>query len=78
MLHDHDDFKVGEVVVCRGSRGYQLTVGKEYTILDYQPKYYDSDSAAGFTWPAYIGLLDDYGVYVQCHAHRFTYPESEK
>ncbi|UYA98640.1 hypothetical protein IVIADoCa4_20 [Xanthomonas phage vB_Xar_IVIA-DoCa4] len=32
-----DAMKAGDTVVCRGSRGYLFTTGKEYTVQDYQP-----------------------------------------
>lgn len=63
--------QTGDVVVCVGSRGYCLTTGKEYTVLDYQPAWYDSSAAAGFKWPAYVIVEDDFGVRVHCHASRF-------
>lgn len=58
---------VGDMVVCRASRGYHLTIGKEYEVLRYEPRY----CGEYFTWPAYVVVLDDWGRRAHCHAHRF-------
>ena len=58
----------GDLVVCRGSRGYHLTTGNRYTVVEYQPEVRDPT----FTWPAYVMVKDNYGDPVWCHAHRFT------
>lgn len=63
--------KAGDTVVCRGSRGYLFTTGKEYTVQDYQPEAHDTN----FTWPAYVQVIDDCGKKVWCHAHRFAAKE---
>lgn len=64
--------KEGDIVVCHASRGYQFTEGKEYTVLEYAPEYYDNTSSSGFTWPAYVTVMDDWGRNATAHAHRFT------
>ena len=63
--------KAGDTVVCRSASGYLFTEGKEYTILRYEPEFYDQDTPSGFTWPAYVHVMDDRGREVMCHAHRF-------
>lgn len=68
--------KTGSKVVCNYSRGYDLTEGKEYTLLDYEPQFYENDNHAGFTWPATVILKDDGGDTIQCHAMRFTLKDS--
>ena len=62
------EFQVGDVVQCVASRGYGFTIGKEYTILKYEPKYAEPT----FTWPAYVLVLDDYNKPVVCHSDRFV------
>lgn len=59
----------GDLVICRASRGYAFTEGKQYTVLKYDPPCYEKE--AGFTWPAYVMVTDDYDRNVYCHAHRF-------
>lgn len=61
---------VGDIVVCRGSRGYAFTTGKQYTVLLYEPEAHDPT----YTWPAYVSVLDDHGDTVFCHADRFEKP----
>lgn len=63
---------VGDVVVCRDASGYLLTEGKEYVVLAYEPKWFDSSVAGGFTWPAYATVKDDHNKYTTCHASRFV------
>lgn len=48
--------------------GYLLTMGRVYTVEAYEPRMPDS---GGFTWPAYVHLLDDNGRSVVAHAARF-------
>ncbi len=57
----------GDIVVCRGSRGYNFTTGKQYTVVAYEPESREMT----FTWPAYVQIVDDDGKTVHCHAHRF-------
>lgn len=63
-------FSVGDTVVCVGSRGYYLTTGKQYEVIGWEPETYHPD-AGGFTFPAYVHILDDGGKRVSCHAWRF-------
>lgn len=69
-------FDVGQVVICRIAGGYAFTEGKEYTVTIYEPRFHDTECAAGFTWPAYIHLLDDNGKETCCHAFRFIAKEA--
>jgi len=56
------------IIICRYDSGYyNLTEGKQYNLVEYIPPFSDS----GFTFPAYVTLLDDNGKTTQCHAHRF-------
>lgn len=66
--------KAGDTVICTGSRGYAFTTGKEYAVQEYEPAWFDTDAAAGFTWPAYVIVIDDDGRKVHCHASRFREP----
>lgn len=63
---------VGDVVVCRDASGYPLIEGKEYAVLAYEPKRFDTSVAGGFTWPAYVIVKDDRNKYSYCHASRFV------
>lgn len=67
--------KTGDTVICRNANGYYFTVGKEYEVLRYDPEYYDKDTPAGFTWPAYVQVRDDEGNKAYAHAHRFVVKE---
>lgn len=59
----------GTKVVCRSNGGYfSLTSGKTYEVVDYQP----SERVDHFTWPAYVGVIGDFGKRVYAHAHRFV------
>lgn len=64
--------KRGDTVICRDSGGYDLTTGNAYVVIEYEPPYTDPTSRSGFTWPAYVVVLDDYGKMIHCHASRFT------
>ena len=64
----------GDIVVCRAPRGYAFTEGKEYTVVSYEPEF--ADNNVGFTWPAYVEVVDDYGRHVHCHASRFIPKEN--
>ncbi len=64
--------RAGDIAVCRGPRGYNFTMGREYEILAYEEPYRDESSSSGFVWPAYVRGKDDEGRVVHCHAHRFT------
>ena len=59
----------GTKVVCHDNSNYHnLTRGKTYEVVDYQP----SRRVDWFTWPAYVGVVDDYGDRTYGHAHRFV------
>ena len=62
--------KKGDIIICRGDRGYDLTAGKEYVVIDFEPS--DADTDIGFTWPAYVHIIDDTGKQVAAHAARFV------
>lgn len=63
-------FEVGQRVVCKGTcYDYNIREGKEYTVLEYEPRSHDSD--ARFTWPAYVHFEDDKGRRRVAHASRF-------
>lgn len=65
-------FTNGQQVRAIGVRGcYALTEGKVYTVQEYIPEYYDNTSSSGYTWPAYVTVIDDYGHALTCHASRF-------
>lgn len=65
--------KVGDIIICRSTRGYRFTTDKEYKVLEYEPPYREEN---GFTWPAYVQLHDDEGNRVHCHANRFILKET--
>lgn len=61
-------YDVGDTVRAVAVRGYALTTGKTYTVLEYS----DPVHAEGFTWPAYVVVTDDNGKRATCHTHRFA------
>lgn len=63
-------FKKNDIVICKGTRGYNFTTDKEYKVLDYEAEC-PATSAMRFTWPPYVKLQDDTGKVVCCHARRF-------
>lgn len=68
MLHE-DEFEVGDLVMCIHTDGYQLTEGRTYEVLKYEPRFFEED--VGFTWPAYVTITDDTGRIAVAHANRF-------
>lgn len=73
-------FEPGDIVICYDSHGYAFTKGKEYTVVDYIkeytvvdyiPEFYDRDTPSGFTYPAYLDIIDNSDRRVRCHASRF-------
>ncbi len=69
-------FKEGDTVVCKRNDSYNITVGKSYTIIQFDP----AETVNGFTFPEYATFLDDNGKKCVAHASRFdnaTTPESE-
>ena len=61
-------FNVGDEVICLSPSGYDLTLGKSYTVLK---------PSSGFTWPAYVEVMDDGGKHVVSRANMFTSPCGE-
>ena len=66
------EFRAGEVVKANCSHAYRITEGKSYTVISFEPEFYDSTHSTGFVWPAYVIVLDDNNQPLHCHAHRFT------
>lgn len=66
-----NEFTAGDQATCRAPSGYFFTLGKVYTILQYDPPHTYPESP-WFTWPAYVVVLDDLGKKVVAHAHRFV------
>lgn len=65
-------FTAGEQVKALCSHAYRIREGMVYTVVRFEPEYYDSEHPCGFTWPAYVVVLDDNGEELHCHAYRFT------
>ena len=63
-------FTVGQQVVARFIGGYanHLTEGKVYTVTVYDPP---TPTEVGFTFPAYVTVIGDWGKPVQSHTYRF-------
>lgn len=63
-------FEPGDVMVCKGTCcDYDIREGKEYTVIEYDPPFHDSD--ARFTFPAYVTFNNDRGRQCVAHACRF-------
>ena len=62
-------FEVGEIVVATCSHAWQLTEGKQYVVIKYEPPYREPN--IGFTWPAYVTGVGDRGKALSCHTYRF-------
>ena len=62
--------EVGQRVRCLWADGYNFTEGREYSVTGYQPAQ-QMHGAGGFTFPAYVHVIDDTGITVICHASRF-------
>lgn len=60
-------FTEGQVVEAMGCRGYPITLGKHYTVLEYIP----ANHCDGFTFPPYVKFVDDDGNVREAHASRF-------
>lgn len=65
------EFKEGERVKAICSHAYRITEGRVYTVVKFEPEFYDDRSKSGFTWPAYATVIGDSGEPITCHAHRF-------
>lgn len=72
-MHPDPIFQPGDKVVARATRGYALSEGRTYTVKDYAPRH--DVREIGFTWPAYVTVVDDWGRVVTAHAHRFQLAE---
>jgi len=64
------EFHPGQEVVATGSYDYQLTAGKHYTVIKYEPPFPEHH----FTWPAYVTVIGDQGKPVVGHTYRFRLP----
>lgn len=60
-------FTEGQMVTPVYTNGYDLTMGKEYQVVMYEPQLVDGT----FTWSAYVHFVDDYGKKCIAHARRF-------
>ena len=65
-------FEPGDKVTPRYTRGYDISMGKSYEVISYEPR----DPQPTFTWPAYVCVADNSGREVKAHAFRFTKVES--
>ncbi len=68
----NDTFEKGEKVKALCNYAYQITEGKIYEVVKYEPEYCDRRNGAWFTWPAYLTVIGDDGEPITGHAHRFT------
>lgn len=64
-------FEAGQQVRCIRPHDYNFTMNKVYTVVDYEPPAY-AGNGSGYTWPAYLHLVDDSGELTACHAIRFV------
>lgn len=62
--------KAGQLVRCLWADGYNFKEGREYIVIEYIPPY-PTEGTGGFTFPAYVEVLDDNGRKATCHASRF-------
>lgn len=60
-------FNEGQTVTPIYTNGYDITWGKEYQVVLYEPQFVDDN----FTWPAYVHFVDDSGRKCIAHARRF-------
>ena len=60
-------FTEGQMVTPLYTSGYAITMGKEYTVLKYEPQFAD----VTFIWPPYVHFVDDFGKKCAAHARRF-------
>lgn len=61
-------FQVDQKITPLYTSGYAITMGKEYTVLKYEPAVRDAE----FTWPPYVHFVNDFGKKCVAHAARFT------
>lgn len=60
-------FIEGQMITPVYTNGYDLTMGKEYQVVVYEPQLVGGT----FTWPAYVHFVDDLGKKCIAHARRF-------
>jgi hypothetical protein len=72
------EFKEGEQVRAICNHAYRIKEGKIYTIIKFEPEFYDRTSPSGFTWPSYATVIGDNGKPITCHAHRFAKLEANQ
>ena len=60
-------FHPGQKITPAYTNGYDITLGKEYEAVIYEPVC----AGVNFTWPAYVHFVDDYGKKCIAHARRF-------
>ena len=60
-------FQVDQKITPLYTSDYAITMGKEYTVLKYEPQFAD----VNFTWPPYVHFVDDFGKKCVAHARRF-------
>ena len=61
-------FHSGQKITPVYTNGYDITLGKEYEVVLYEPVCVDDYN---YTWPAYVHFVDDYGKKCIAHARRF-------
>ena len=66
-------FHPGQKITPVYTNGYNITIGKEYVVVTYEPVCVD----VNYTWPAYVHFVDDYGKKCIAHAKRFMETPSE-
>ena len=64
---DDPVFTEGQMVTPVYTNDYNLTMGKEYQVVMYEPQLVDGT----FTWPAFVHFIDDLGKKCGAHARRF-------
>lgn len=69
-----ETFQKDDNVRFMRTEGYSHLVkeGEIVKVLNYDPEYYDPDTASGFTWPAYVTVETAKGKLFHCHASRVT------
>ena len=64
---DDPVFTEGQMITPVYTHDYNLTMGKEYQVVMYEPQFVDGT----FTWPAFVYFVDDLGKKCAGHARRF-------
>lgn len=67
-------FKEGDTVVCLTNGGWPIQVGKEYKVVRYTPRQWDS--LMGCVSPAFVDI-ESGGKVHGFYAHRFKLKENE-